>query len=631
MSFEFDESELSFNEATWIANIDRNYNNYEDNENDNENENITNQTNNNDETEHDLYSFAESEEIINTEFYMQLLEFIPQSKQQQPKFNQMLLPQFNNYKLINETVPYIKLELTKSKAKTLVDHFENNRNLNHQQQQQQNDDEKFTYFIRNTNKNHFLINQTLTPLLYAAYINSYDLVHDLITCLNVDPNVTTSCSLSNEQYEQYKSIEYNKNSGYSKCICKNELDNEKYALIKCDLLATEVHYYTALMMAVMNNNYKLCEFLLNNNADVNILCATCELTCAYPSISAISLAIENSNYNILKLLVRHNGNLHERLWYYQTSHTHVLTLINKIIDSFETCDINSSSAIIDFSQINKLTLQSSLINDYLIKNELYLSYGDLFIIYMQLIESINSTYFMLNRVILLVKLLILNLNEAKYSIYELQLMKIFKLLIWHLINMKAQHRNDMKFLNINDCLDVFKLIIKFAYIGGLLKRKIYFIRLEQTTMPINRSIESLISTHRSTSLSLSSSPSLSIASISPSPSLHQQHNNLINTNNASSSSHHNNTDNSDNYDFSYFDYDELEKLNLGHLSSNLQVNYLFHRLQLYIEYEILNKPFDLKQLCRLKIKSSFKYYTKIEVNKLNLPNSLKEYLCFDII
>ena len=45
--------------------------------------------------------------------------------------------------------------------------------------------------------------------------------------------------------------------------------------------------------------------------------------------------------------------------------------------------------------------------------------------------------------------------------------------------------------------------------------------------------------------------------------------------------------------------------------------------------EFKTEPLSLKQICRLKVKASVKYFTKNEIFKLpNLPNCLKHYLYF---
>jgi hypothetical protein len=379
--------------------------------------------------------------------------------------------------------------------------------------------EVLTYIITQTNKNHFIINQTYSPLLYAVAINSSDLVYDLIVYLKCDPNLTHGCHLNFEKFSHsrgFKPITYQSISNI------DELTKERLAIEKSEKISTEVHFYSPLMLAVKNNNYKICELLLSQDADVNCLYSNGKESCGYPSISSLSLSINKNNLDILKLLINYNANINERLWFFGTPYSHVFTFLSTAKKmSFE---LDSPNSVFD---------SLAELYDYLIrKHQLEVTNGDLYLIFQELAflkyaTSISNNVFMYKSVIVLLKFLsILSLKHIENS-------KVWLTRIISKIILLCYEKDNYEKL---------KEVLKYAKIGGL-------INIDE--------IKSLV-----------------FSEIVP------------------------------------FDKNNDEFMN----------KFL---------NEFKTEPLSLKQICRLKVKASVKYFTKNEIFKLpNLPNCLKNYLYY---
>ena len=368
-----------------------------------------------------------------------------------------------------------------------------------------------TYFITQTNKNHFLINQTYSPLLYAVSINSFDLVRDLIVNLKCDTNVTHSCHLN---FEKYNHLNLFMTNAYQTCTSKEELLKERIAIEACDFNSTEIHFYSPLMLAVKNNNYQMCELLLNYNADVSCLYANGKKSCGLPSASSLSLAISSNNLDLVKLLIKYNANINERLWLFGTPYTHMFTYLST---AKKMCEHENPNSILEtFADLY----------DYLVKKEIKLTHGDFYLIFQEIafLKYASKTHscFVNDSVIVLIKLL----SIMKFNQIEKSNMWLNKIVIKIITIFFDKEQPEKLFF-----------ILELIKIGG-------FIGIVE--------LRSIISSE------------LKIG-------------------------------------------DDTEDTLNKHLK---------------------NEPLRLKQICRLSIKSSLKYFTKPEIMKLNLPNCLKNYLYF---
>ena len=241
----------------------------------------------------DTYSLTESIELPEDSFFYEaqsddrFTNFVLTFLEEEKKNSQPELKEYSVLKNGN----CIKLELIERNSFGKLRNMTNSNQLRAPRTVFQGD--ILTYFITQTNKNHFLINQTYSPLLYAVSINSFDLVRDLIVNLKCDTNVTHSCHLN---FEKYNHLNLFMTNAYQTCTSKEELLKERIAIEACDFNSTEIHFYSPLMLAVKNNNYQMCELLLNYNADVSCLYANGKKSCGLPSASSLSLAISSNNY-----------------------------------------------------------------------------------------------------------------------------------------------------------------------------------------------------------------------------------------------------------------------------------------------------------------------------------------------
>ena len=422
-----------------------------------------------------------------------------------------LLPELKQFNFIkNGTCLKLELKennLVKLKSQAISNLMRINESLLCSQNQ------AITCIITNTNKNHFIINQMYSPLLYAVSINSLDLVYDLLVHLKCDPNVTHGCNLTHSR--GYQSIPP------PNFLSADELMREREAVEESDDNSTEIHFYSPLMLAVKKCNFKICELLLSHNADVNCLYANDRKSCGYPSISSISLSINNNNLDILKLLIKYNANINERLWFVGTPFSHMYTYL-----------LTAKKMCFECETPNCIIEKLAELYDYLVRhNELEVTNGDFYIIfkdlaYLKYTSSKPNNVFIFKSMIVLLKCLsIMNLKHIEKL--NAWLTKIISKIIF----LCYEKDNFENLMEVSKC-------VKF---GGLMN-------------PLE--LKSLI----------------------------------------------------------FAELDDFDNNNDEFLTKFLN------------DFKI--EPLSLKQICRLKVKTSLKYFTKHEIFRLNLPNSLKNYLYF---
>ena len=306
--------------------------------------------------------------------------------------------------------------------------------------------EILTYIITQTNKNHFMINQTYSPLLYAVSIDSLDLVYDLIFHLKCDPNMTHGCHLNFEKFNNSRILKANT---YPNISNMEELTRERFAIEKSDTISTEVHFYSPLMLAVKNNNYKMSELLLSNGADVNCLYSNGKKSCGYPSISSLSISINKKNLDLLKLLISYNANINERLWFFGTPYSHIYTFLSTAKKMcFE--DVDSPNGVIDsLAEVyDHLTRKCGL---EMTNGDLYLTFQELS--FLKYATSAANKVFIIKSVIVLLKFLsIISLKHIEKS-------KIWLTRIISKIILLCYEKENCEKL---------KEVLKYVKIGGLM-------------------------------------------------------------------------------------------------------------------------------------------------------------------
>jgi hypothetical protein len=432
--------------------------------------------------------------------------------------------------------------------------------------------ETFVYRVTHRNKNNFLINSYLTPLIYATKINNTELVSHLLIDFKCDPNITQICKLSNYIINnEEKDYIFFKNLA-STCMLnrQDEIDREEERIRKNnEKMPLICHYYSPLMFACELNNNECVKILVDHGADCSFLYCNNQFmkciydhtnnkknTCLYQTKSCLKLAIENFNLQMVEFLcVVGNANIHERLWAYYSSHTHFYTLISKLVklcvengDDEEYSREWNSKKIEIFLEEKNLSHFSALF----LQNGLKITFNDLFCLYNLLSRTLYNQL-TLKAIEVVVKILCrFNFNEK----FGLIIGRIFKLCFIKIFEVMPP----FEFENMYDGVFFLKIkyYLKLIYLSGFVGEGFCW----------------------------------------PEKSLKE-------------------------YFYSFIEYEV--KMNI----SKEKYKTIFNDLKDFFENELFNKPMGLKQACRIKIKSAMKNYTKIEIDKISLlPNSLKNYLYF---
>lgn len=518
------------------------------------------------------------------------------------------------------------------------------------------------YKINQKNKNNFLINSNLTPIMFASMINNTSLVKDLISKFNCDPNIVVVCKLSDvfmndyaKSYTNYdqthftndniqallasfnlnefkwsKSYKFLKNIAYSCTLnTSNEIKKEEIAYRIYILMYNPIiiHKYSALMYACENENEEIIRLLLSSNADCNhILCENqanaCidefkfferkKNMCFYQTTSCLKILIERFNLDLIKILHEHgNVCLKERLWSFYMTHTHIYTIIAKMIrlsfnpirpnniDSWDDDDIIDEANKEEFSIDSSYPIINSYLNDkqfheiqtYFYENSLRPTFNDILCLFILLNRRLYKTL-NFNKIDFIIKLLcrldlhsIDNISNILVNIMNLLFIKLFDL------NCRKYHFSSSEYAsNDNDNQDVDLDTDDSNIIYELNTRDYYYIN------KVNYYLKYIYLTNLFQSDKHSSCVSYQA---------------VFNSN-------------------TLRDYFVKMIPNRDDVSVKNGKWLLFtQQIRLYINTNLLYQPIKLKQLCRLRIRSCMNICTKTYIYKLNMiPNSLKDYLDF---